>query len=174
MLPLPQVTNWQDFSKQTSEAAAKGGRSREGLPTPTPQPPSLTPSPLPPLGSLLGLLPPAPPASGLPFCSRSRFRPLSAENPDMGIPSLLLPAPVPQGLLKPFPGHLAALFLRHVSESPGGPALLLRSRRQEGRPAPRGGGKLRRTREQDTVWVKQGGMWKRAGAPFHVTASLNE
>lgn len=39
MLPLPQVANWQDFSKQTSEAAARGGRAREGLPTPTPQPP---------------------------------------------------------------------------------------------------------------------------------------
>lgn len=30
LLPLPQVTNWQDFSKQTSEAAAKGGAGQGG------------------------------------------------------------------------------------------------------------------------------------------------
>jgi hypothetical protein len=40
LFPLPQVINWLDFSKQSSQAAAQlGGRAWEGLPTPTPQHP---------------------------------------------------------------------------------------------------------------------------------------
>lgn len=65
-------------------------------------------------------LPPVPPAPGPPFCSRSGFWLLPAGRPDIRIQSLLLPAPIPHVLLKPFPEGFAALLVWHFLDSLGG------------------------------------------------------